>query len=104
MPQKCNSCGTYNKDAAKFCRNCGKELSFVPHPKPNDNGQNGGNTTKPTTGNNNRRIIFGIIFGLICLGAVIGGFIMFINGEISKPVATIFVVGGIYGLRELFKD
>ena len=25
--EKCNSCGTWNNDNTKFCRNCGKKLT-----------------------------------------------------------------------------
>lgn len=97
MGQKC-SCGIWNNDSAKFCRNCGKKLSLISSEKT----KSGHNST--STGNqNSSRSEMGetakFIIGAICIICIILGFVMFFTGVVGKPGAMAICLAGVGGLK-----
>lgn len=96
MSKKC-TCGTWNNDSAKFCRNCGKQIptsdTFTPT-----------NTTKTTTTPTNTKKNSGgdpdnVFLGIIGVIAIIAGLTLFFMDIISKPLAMGIALGGIGCLK-----
>lgn len=92
MSKKCE-CGTWNNDAAKFCRNCGKKI-LAPDPFASKN------TTKTTpTHNTSSGDSDGVFLGIIGVIAIIAGLVLFFMDVISKPLATGIAFGGVGCLK-----
>ena len=61
----CQQCGAKNQDGAKFCANCGKELTITSEV----------NVSKPKERKNNKKVIIGSLLTIIGIVAIVVGII-----------------------------
>lgn len=85
-PKKCPHCDTWNPSEARFCRNCGHNIYGTPEPKPK---------SKPNVNENSTEVIGRVFLAIIGIIAIIVSFVLFFNGEISKPIAVCIALGGV---------
>lgn len=76
---KC-SCGTWNVDNAKYCRNCGKKLSDTTSTQSNHNYQSS------TSSNSSSDSGYGWVIGLIILGILCAIFYKIIIWNIHETI------------------
>lgn len=114
MPSKrCPSCNTWNTDAANFCRNCGTKLTVAQAQKPSGGNvtTSGSTGTKKKTGAKKKvetsevwELIGIILLTLLLIGGIIGAFVMFFNGTVTKIVAVGVVYLCVMGLKKIYSD